>query len=346
MDKGKRNSNFEILRIIGIIMITAYHYNIHGLVDIQDSLVGGGKFVLLTSSLWGKAGVNIFSLITGYFMINRSASFTKLWNLEAQVLFFTIAGLITALVMGQHVGMMIYISSIFPIITCSYWFITAYFLVYLFSPYFNKLMFALDGKERDKFMLILYIVWCIIPFFTNQKASAFFWNQFIWFVVMYFTGGYLRLNKARYEKRVYLWAIVICAFSLVLCSFIIDSIVQQVNVPREAVRYFAWSNSPFIIVICVSMLRVAELSPFKSYKVINRVSSLVIGMYLFQENVIFSDLCWKVWFDNSEPITMTGAALHLFYSIILVCVIGGLAEYVRSVFMNKIIWVCKKQKFL
>lgn len=34
-----RNSNFEALRILAIIMITAYHYVVHGVADPQT---GGG----------------------------------------------------------------------------------------------------------------------------------------------------------------------------------------------------------------------------------------------------------------------------------------------------------------
>lgn len=38
--KEGRNSNFEILRIVAILMITAYHYVVHGVADPN----GGGAF--------------------------------------------------------------------------------------------------------------------------------------------------------------------------------------------------------------------------------------------------------------------------------------------------------------
>ena len=39
-----RNSNFELLRIIAIVMITAYHYVVHGAADVATLTGGGGDF--------------------------------------------------------------------------------------------------------------------------------------------------------------------------------------------------------------------------------------------------------------------------------------------------------------
>lgn len=47
--KDIRNSNFELLRIIAILMITAYHYVVHG---VGNMAIRGGN-VLHVSSLWG-----------------------------------------------------------------------------------------------------------------------------------------------------------------------------------------------------------------------------------------------------------------------------------------------------
>ena len=40
--KEGRNSNFEILRIVAILMITAYHYVVHG---VAEPVGGGGHFI-------------------------------------------------------------------------------------------------------------------------------------------------------------------------------------------------------------------------------------------------------------------------------------------------------------
>lgn len=40
-----RNSNFELLRVVAILMITAYHYVVHGAADIATMTGGGGHFI-------------------------------------------------------------------------------------------------------------------------------------------------------------------------------------------------------------------------------------------------------------------------------------------------------------
>ena len=84
--KDIRNSNFEALRIIAILMITAYHYVVHG---VGNMATGGGN-VLYISSLWGKAGVDIFCLLTGYMLVTKeNVNYKRLVNVELQILFYT-----------------------------------------------------------------------------------------------------------------------------------------------------------------------------------------------------------------------------------------------------------------
>lgn len=336
MAKG-RNSNFEILRIVAILMITAYHYSIHGATDLS-TVNGGGKILLEIISLWGKAGVNIFILIMGYYMIKKGdAGFRKLGSLEIQVLFYSFLGLAAGLSLGMNMGIKTYAHLLFPLITNSYWFITAYFLVYLLSPYINKMILLLTVKEFNRLIIILYIIWCVVPFFTNQKSSGLFWSQFVWFVVMYITGAWLRLNQARFTKRTYYCFFIVCNILLIASALTIEMLSHHFNIPSDAVRYFAWSNSPLIVVICISMMRIAELKESNYYPLVNLIASLVIGMYLFQENVIFSDLCWHQWFDNSLPTSFIMKMVHVFYSVTIVCIIGGTIEYLRSMLFKRIL---------
>ena len=66
--KYVRQSNIELLRIIAMIMIVAHHFSVHG----------GFSFSTITvNSLWiqfmqngGKIGVDVFVLISGYFLIS------------------------------------------------------------------------------------------------------------------------------------------------------------------------------------------------------------------------------------------------------------------------------------
>lgn len=72
-EREKRNSGIEALRIIAMLMIIAYHYLVHG----KAIETGGTKIFLECASLWGKAGVNLFCLIMGYFGIQSKFKVKK-----------------------------------------------------------------------------------------------------------------------------------------------------------------------------------------------------------------------------------------------------------------------------
>lgn len=72
---SSRKSNLECLRIIAILMIIAYHYVVHSNFDF----LGGwkSKAFLEFISYGGKAGVNIFCLLMGYFGVKSKFSVKK-----------------------------------------------------------------------------------------------------------------------------------------------------------------------------------------------------------------------------------------------------------------------------
>lgn len=83
----KRDSNLELLRILAMLMIVASHFTFwnvfEGLVPGQpDSIQAVGKTLGYTDkmlglnmlNLGGKVGVIIFTMISGYFLVNKKFS--------------------------------------------------------------------------------------------------------------------------------------------------------------------------------------------------------------------------------------------------------------------------------
>ena len=136
VEKGKRNSGIEALRVVAMLMIIAYHYVIHG--TAIETGGGGTKVFLECVSLWGKAGVNLFCLIMGYFGIRSEFKIKKVIQLEAQVIFYSLFGLCIALIFKSKLSFSAIVVTLFPIIFNQYWYITAYIMVYILSPFLNK----------------------------------------------------------------------------------------------------------------------------------------------------------------------------------------------------------------
>lgn len=74
----KRQSNFEILRIIAMFCIVLGHSMTHGVLINSSVGLSATNFLIFRFLAYsGKIGVYLFILITGYFMIYSTISIKK-----------------------------------------------------------------------------------------------------------------------------------------------------------------------------------------------------------------------------------------------------------------------------
>lgn len=296
---------------------------------------GGAKVFLECVSLWGKAGVNIFCLIMGYYGISSNFRIKKVVKLEAQVLFYSILGLGIAILCRFNLSFGETVISIFPFVFGQYWYISAYFMVYILSPFINKMVLGLSQSEYQKLVGISMIFWCIIPFFTLREDSGLFWNQFIWFIVMYVVGGYLRIYKTNFSKKYY-W-LVLCGSNIILIMSVVIINISSCYIPqmRDYTTYFRWSNSPIIMIMCIAIMRLAERGNIGNNKWINSLARGTLGVYLFHENVFIQKILWNNVFNNSKYFYSYGIVLHFIIAILLVFLAGNSIEIIRKILFEK-----------
>lgn len=61
-------SNFELLRIVSMVLIIAHRYTLHSGFSFDTASISLRRFL----SFGGKIGVNLFVLISGYFLLNSA----------------------------------------------------------------------------------------------------------------------------------------------------------------------------------------------------------------------------------------------------------------------------------
>ena len=87
---NSRQSNIELLRIVAMLMIIAHHFSVHGNFDLRNMLVGNNIWLQFLAT-GGKIGVNIFVMISGYFLISsKNIETKKVLKLLAQILFYSV----------------------------------------------------------------------------------------------------------------------------------------------------------------------------------------------------------------------------------------------------------------
>lgn len=137
--KSMRSSNFELLRIISIIMIIVLHYlEYYTLENVQ---IGTWNYyiVYLIESIC-IMGVNCFILITGYFLISKEKiKIKKVINLVLIVAFYGfIFYFIMMFINKTSFNIKDLIKAMIPFIIGKRWFVRTYIILFLIAPYINK----------------------------------------------------------------------------------------------------------------------------------------------------------------------------------------------------------------
>ena len=84
MSQIQRKSNFEVLRIVALLLIIFFHMSDHGGVPFgSGTLFDDVYFQLL--AFGGRVGVWIFVMVSGYFLVNKTFKFRKMVKLMGNV---------------------------------------------------------------------------------------------------------------------------------------------------------------------------------------------------------------------------------------------------------------------
>ena len=89
---NERQSNLELLRIITMFLIVAHHYVVNSGVTAVFSLesLNSRTIFLQLWGMWGKTGINIFVLISGYFMCQSRLTWKRYAKIYLEAKFYRV----------------------------------------------------------------------------------------------------------------------------------------------------------------------------------------------------------------------------------------------------------------
>ncbi len=329
--ENKRDSNFELLRIISILMIIVHHYCVHGNWINKEYGVSFNNPVLDFFIIGGKIGVSIFILISGYFGITSTFKIKKLIKLVLQVLFYSILFGTVDIIINGWIGIKEFIKMCFPIIFSEYWFITCYCIIYILSPYINKMLLNLTKVEFKKLIVILVFMAYIIPtvFQTNMGLT----NLFV-LIFLYILGGYIGLyfkdKKINHNGTIF----VISFTFIMITQVLLEYIISRNNSMIGYMNYFAELNSLPILICSISLFELFRSLKFKN-NYINIFSSATLGVYLIHENKFVRPFLWQYLFDNNNFYHSTYLILHILVSFTVTYIICLIIELLRIYIIEK-----------
>lgn len=315
-----RQSNIELLRIVAMFLIVAHHYVIHGttnFVYLDSPLTVQNVFALFLGS-FGRPAVGIFVLICGYFSIKSEFKLPRFVSLIAQVVSYGVVLLFLAkfvLPGGSAIGREELFASIFPTARGTYWFITAYAVLILVSPYINKLLLMLTQKQHKALIVLFVVIWCLLPTLIGASFSG---SDLAYFVALYTIAAYIRLyplkvNPSRHFALFGFWVFILLA-SIAAPSYLLN----YSGVFRKYITYFAeYNRLPGAMCALELFLAVSQTKPFYS-KLINGIASTSFGIYLIHENFLIRPLLWGTLFNSAAYVDTPWYFVHFFVSALIV----------------------------
>ena len=175
----ERNIGIDLLRIIAMYMIVILHVLGQGGILSNSKKFSSSFYLGWLLETFAFCSVNIFVLISGYVMINSKVNQYKIILLWLNVFYYsTIITLMFKYIpyfskLYQVTTHYLIISIFFPTISRIYWYFSAYFGMYFFIPYLNKLIHSLNQKEMKNLCLTIIILFTILDFLAPGKFDPF-----------------------------------------------------------------------------------------------------------------------------------------------------------------------------
>lgn len=322
-----------------MLLIVAHHYAIHGGFNWAFSDISLSHFWYNFLFMGGRAGVNIFVLISGYYLIENestSISFKRIFKFWAEVFFYSVVIYVIFTLCGLNEGFSIKsaVESLLPISYNSWWFASSYFVLYLIHPYLNLLLARLSKDTYQRGLFIFFFVWCLVPTILKKPFES---NNLLWFVYLYAVAAYLKL----YWKG----KVITPKLSLIISvSFIIATYCSSVLLmllgtkypffAERITRFFDMNQMPTFIWSLAVFIFFISLRPSYS-KNINVIASCCFGVYLIHDTAYIRPFLWHSLFDNASHQGSWTIIPHSIICILAVYIICTLIDLFRQIAIEK-----------
>ena len=338
--KSKRLANIEFLRILAMLMVVMLHYLGKGellpQVSLNMNLTGYVAWILESLSI---VAVNVYVLISGYFLVESEFKPGKILKIVLQVLFYTVLLTILAFSFGlvgkEELGFYNLIVQLFPFQLEQYWFMTSYLVLYILSPVLAMGVKALSQKNLKIVTIIFILFLCVEKsFLPVQIVFDKRGYDALWFICLFLVAAYIRLYGIRILEK------PACALILYFtgCAFMMIENIALSMVYEKTGELGHLIGSPYHYnhLFCFF----ASLGLFMFFLKINikeglfstfvcKIAPYTLGVYLLHEQIYIRYL-WPKWLWAGESQNVGMFLLKTFGAVLIVFAVGILVDYIRS----------------
>lgn len=343
----KRQANFELLRVIAMLMIITLHYlDKGGILPAPGEPFGVAGFTAWLLEAFCVCAVNAYVLLGAYFLVEQDYDPVRAVRLWGQVLFYSVvigaACVLTGVVPMQEVTPYKFLIYMMPVTQDHYWFATAYIVMLLFAPLMNRTLRELPEKTFRRAIVLLLLLFSVansvLPVRLPIDRMGY---DALWFLVLYVVGAFLRLHGDSLKITTGVSAVGYAAGSgLIFASMlVINAIYQRTGSLLDFINRQYHYNSILCLAASVFLFfifRNISISEGKAADWIRRAASVSFGVYLIHEHI---DLRY-FWPKLFGVQTFSGTPLFLLHWVVTILAVYGICGAVEMLrqYLKRKVW--------
>lgn len=359
-NNAHRDWRFELLRIIAMLLIVGNHFfaSDNWQIHVNPSSNDIWKSAIHDSTaMLGQIGVVLFVLISSYFLCRSNASPKKrLIKLWIQVFVYSIGCLFLYTLcvrmnllpkeLSGYLNVHSILSSVLPVTYNAYWFVSAFFVMNLLSPFINRLF---NNVSRREYITLTVIVCWITFIWKILNPQIQYFNDVAYLCAIYMIGTLIR--NSSFSRAVRLWHVIIvvlsCELLCVIGTYIIKSggsFISQFGYPANLLTAGSGA-SPILAVVAgstiflyvVQICKKARANETRFSEIVLILSPATLGVYLIHENFLLKPILWRAVFSNPEPSAFSAKILFSICVIVLLFLVLLLISYFVHVCITPIV---------
>ena len=333
-----RNTSIELLRIISMIMIMFHHFAYHGNFEWNFNEVKLPHLWYDFILMGGKVGVDIFVLISGYFLIENTEKLfqpKKLLKFWGQVVFYSIMTYLLSVMLRLNAFEIKQLIKVcLPITYPGWWFASTYFMLYLIHPFLNKLLHGLSKTEYQYLILMMVLCWSIIPTATTQLFES---NSLLWFVTLYGIAGYVNLyggNQKLQSKHYFSLYFMVLIITYTVSTTFLFLGTKKEEWSTHAIDFFEIERLPILLMAITLFMGFVTLK-MNYHKWINMIASATFGVYLIHDSSYIRYYLWTNIFKINQYQDSTFLILYSILVVFILYVSCTMIDLIRKKLVEK-----------
>lgn len=334
---GGRDSNFELFRIVLMLLIVAHHYVVNsgfsGLYDFDH--ITGNMIFLQLFGFAGKIGINCFVFITGYFMIKSQFKFQKLLKLYLEIKFYKLIIYAVFLITGYEVfSVSGCLKTVFNIAYgVGEGFTGTFIFLYMLIPFINAMLLNINQKLHLTLIGILIFLYTIISTFLLHDT----YSNLGWMITTYIIAAYVRLYPCKWfeNRKLYICGTVLSVLLSWASILTVDFVGSKIRF--NDYYHMVANEHKFLALICsFSMFMLFKNIKIRQSKVINTIAASTFGVFMIHTNSdAMRRFLWQDVLHNTSYYDSSFLAVHAILSVLCVYIICVCIDQLRIHLLEK-----------